>query len=192
MPDKRRVLLVQLPIPPAGHEPIRGNVPLAAGYLKWMARQRGLESHYEIEIFPPHAANTLGDRGLVDAILGRRPFLVGFTCYLWNIERTLWLAEQLKLAEPGLRVMLGGPEITADNACVLEHEAVDFAAIGEGEQTFCELLEALAVASRTERAIDGLFVRSSAARGPIPLSPPACPSRRCFIPLPGRHSRRGR
>lgn len=172
MPDKRRVLLVQLPIPPAGHEPIRGNVPLAAGYLKLMARQRGLESHYEIEIFSPQADNTLGDRGLVEAILARRPWLVGFTCYLWNIERTLWIAEQLKLAEPRLKVMLGGPEITADNAWVLGHEAVDFAAIGEGEQTFCELLGELTAAPRVDKVVDGLFARSCEARGRIPFRRP--------------------
>ena len=43
------ILLVQLPIPPAGHEPVRGNVPLAAGYLKLLARRRGLEALYDIE-----------------------------------------------------------------------------------------------------------------------------------------------
>lgn len=40
---KRRVLFVPLPIPPVGHEPVRGNVPLAAGYLKLLAQKRGLE-----------------------------------------------------------------------------------------------------------------------------------------------------
>ncbi len=84
---QRGILLVQLPIPPVGPEPIRGNVPLAAGYLKLLARLRGLESHYEIEILPTAAANTASDRGLVEAILARGPSLVGFTCYLWNIDR---------------------------------------------------------------------------------------------------------
>lgn len=161
MPSKRRVVLVQLPIPPAGHEPIRGNVPLAAGYLKLMARQRGLEANHDIEIFPPSAANTLSDRALVAAILARRPWLVGLTCYLWNIDRTLWIAEQIKLANPDVKVMLGGPEITADNAWVLEHEALDFAAIGEGEQTFCELLDELNRRPQVERTIDGLFARTT-------------------------------
>ncbi|HVX11888.1 MAG TPA: radical SAM protein [Pirellulales bacterium] len=169
---KRRVLLVQLPIPPVGHEPIRGNVPLAAGYLKLMARQHGLESKYEIEIFPATEANTLGDGALLAAILDRRPWLVGFTCYLWNVDRTLWLAGELKRLAPGIKVMLGGPEITADNAWVLQHEAVDFAAIGEGEQTFCELLADLAVRPQVERTIDGLFVRGRDPSTPIPFRRP--------------------
>lgn len=169
---KRRVLLVQLPIPPVGHEPVRGNVPLAAGYLKLMARQRGLESQYEIEILPPDEANSLGDRGLVETIASRRPWLVGFTCYLWNIDRTLWIAGELKRSAPSIKVLLGGPEITADNAWVLEQDAVDYAAIGEGEQTFCELLTELAGQAQVTRTIDGLFVQGGDRRQTIPFRRP--------------------
>lgn len=159
---RRRVVLVQLPIPPVGPEPIRGNVPLAAGYLKLLARQRGLEADYDIEIVPAAEANLLGDRGLVASLLAREPWLVGFTCYLWNIDRSLWIAEQMKAARPGLQILLGGPEITADNAWVLEHPALDYAAIGEGEQTFCELLTALRSSPTPQQPIDGLFVSAAA------------------------------
>ncbi len=137
------VLLVQLPIPPPGLLPVHGNIPLAAGYLKLFARTRGLEEAFTIEIFPPRLANTLGDRGLVAAILDRRPWLVGFSCYVWNIERALWIAARLKEADPHIQIVLGGPEITEDNAWVLAHPAVDYAVLGEGEQTFAELLAAL-------------------------------------------------
>ncbi len=169
--SRRRVVLIQLPIPPVGPEPIRGNVPLAAGYLKLLARQRGLEADYEIEIVPAAEANLLGDRGLVASILAREPWLVGFTCYLWNIDRSLWIAEQLKAARPELRILLGGPEITADNAWVLAQPSLDYAAIGEGEQTFCELLEALRHSPTPAQPIDGLFV--SATNGGTPGRLPA-------------------
>ncbi len=138
----RNVLLVQLPIPPAGPTEIVGNVPLAAGYLTLLARQRGLEQDYDIQTFPPKLANSLSDLGVVDAILERQSWLIGFTCYLWNIDRTIWICHQLKLRRPKLLIVLGGPEITADNGWVLEQSCVDFAAIGEGEQTFAELLVA--------------------------------------------------
>ncbi len=157
-----RVLLVQLPIPPVGPGPIRGNVPLAAGYLKMLAERRLLGSEYEIEILPTAVANSLGDRGLVAEILSTEPWMVGFTCYLWNIERTLWVADRLKRERPELKVIIGGPEVTADNAWVLEHPAVDFAAIGEGEQTFAELLAALTTTDPPAAPIDGLYVRGGA------------------------------
>ncbi len=49
---RQRILLAQLPIPPAGPEPIQGNVPLAAAYLALLARRRGLDQRYAIEILP--------------------------------------------------------------------------------------------------------------------------------------------
>jgi radical SAM superfamily enzyme YgiQ (UPF0313 family) len=155
--DPPLALLVQLPIPPPGPQPIQGNVPLAAAYLKLFAQRRGVES-WRIEVFPAGLSNRLGDRAVAAAILERRPRLVGFTCYLWNIQRTLWIAEQLKAAQPDLCIVLGGPEITADNLWVLEHPAIDLAAIGEGEQTFVDLLSALSEGRPTE-GIPGLWHR---------------------------------
>src|SRR5262249_35219652 len=127
----RRILLVQLPIPPLGPGRIRGNVPLAAGYLKLFTGGKGLGQYYDIDIFPAAAANTLGDRALARALAERRPWLVGFTCYVWNIERTLWIAHELKKRWPEVRIVLGGPEITPDNAWVLQSPDYDFAGIGE-------------------------------------------------------------
>jgi hypothetical protein len=169
---RRRVLLIQLPIPQPGLEPAKANVPLAAGYLKLHARNSGLEEQYEIDILPTPLANTLGDQALVAEILDRDPWLVGFTCYLWNIDRTLWIAERLKERRPDLRIIIGGPEVTADNAWVLDHPAVDFAAIGEGEQTFAELLAALIHHDAPAAAIAGLHV----AGGPIPAFRQPLPS----------------
>lgn len=137
---RRRIVLAQLPIPPLGPAPIRGNVPLAAAYLKLFAEQQGLGDRFDIEILPAADANALGDRALAAAIAERDPWLVGFTCYVWNIERTLWICGELKRRRPATRIMLGGPEITADNQWVLESPDYDFAAIGEGEQTFAEFL----------------------------------------------------
>ena len=170
MRGRRSVLLVQLPIPPLGPDPIRGNVPLAAAYLKLFARSRGLEDRFDIEILPAADANSLGDRALVDEIVARRPFLLGFTCYLWNVDRTLWLAARVKEAPPETRIILGGPEVTPGNAWVLDEPAVDFASVGEGEQTFTELLESLDGSGRG--AIAGLGRRES---GSMRFGPPRLP-----------------
>jgi radical SAM superfamily enzyme YgiQ (UPF0313 family) len=156
--SRRKVLLVQLPIPPLGPDPIRGNVPLAAGYLKLFAGQRGLHESYAIEILPAAVANSYGDRALVAAIAERDPWLVGFTCYLWNIERTLWLAHELKRCRPRMRIVLGGPEITPDNAWVLQTPDYDFAVIGEGEQTLADLLVSILGDHVPPAGIPGLYV----------------------------------
>ncbi len=171
MKSRRKVLLAQLPIPPVGPEPIRQNVPLAGAYLKMYAEQHGLGEDYEITLLPTVDSNTRSDCGVVEAILARQPWLVGFTCYLWNIDRTLWVAQRLKERCPDLRIVLGGPEITADNAWVLRHTAVDYAAIGEGEQTFTDLLQSLLRDEAPTSTLDGLFVgatmRSQVATGEL-------------------------
>jgi hypothetical protein len=154
--SRRSVLLLQLPIPPPGPEPIHGNVPLAAAYLRLFAERQGLGDAYQIELLPPPLVNRLGDRGLVEAILAREPWLVGFSCYLWNVERTLWIADRLKEARPELKIVVGGPEITVDNVWVLRRPAIDYAIVGEGEQTFAELLLALRGHERPPRPIPGL------------------------------------
>ncbi len=167
------VLLLQLPIPPPGPVPIHGNVPLAAGYLKLFAHNRGLDASYDIEILPASRVNALGDEGLVEAIVRRRPSIVGFTCYLWNIDRSLWIAQGLKQRDPEIGVVLGGPEITADNPWVLEHPAVDYAAVGEGEQTFAELLASSPCAPSgeglgvREQPIPGLWSRAHPGLPPV-------------------------
>jgi hypothetical protein len=73
------------------------------------------------------ALANISDRGLVAEIL-RDPWLVGWTCYLWNVERSL--KSRLVKATVDARARRW-TEITADNDWVLERPEVDFAAIGE-------------------------------------------------------------
>jgi radical SAM superfamily enzyme YgiQ (UPF0313 family) len=170
---KRTALLVQLPIPPLSTAPIRGNVPLAAAYLQLWAQNHGLAAEYDIQILPPVLANTLSDRALAAAIAERRPWLLGFTCYLWNIERTLWIAANVKQLCPEVKIVLGGPEITPDNAWVLQSEAIDFAVIGEGEQTFANLLLALLDDPTPPVPISGLYVAPTSGSRYDPARLPA-------------------
>lgn len=148
---RRTITLVQLPIPPLGPNSVRGNVPLAGAYLKLWAEKNGLGGHYDIQVFPGNRANTLGDRAIVAALAALEPWMVGFTCYVWNIERTLWIAAELKRLRPDVKIVIGGPEITPDNSWVLNTPDYDFAVIGEGEQTFAALLESLRDSSTTQR-----------------------------------------
>jgi radical SAM superfamily enzyme YgiQ (UPF0313 family) len=169
-----RVQFVQLPIPPAGPCPIKGNVPLAAGYLILYARQRGLAGHFDFQLLPTAVANSASDARLVEHILANDPWMVGFSCYLWNIQRTLWIAQRLKEHRPDLKIVVGGPEITADNEWVLQSSSIDYAVIGEGEQTFAELLGMYAdCGSDDGRLIAGLWRGS---RPQLPLFRKPLPS----------------
>ncbi len=133
------VALLQLPIPDPDPALARANVPLAAGYLKACAPA---EAAGPIRILPRELANHAGDRLLLDWLLEQEPALAGFSCYLWNLERSLGLARRLKQARPEARIVFGGPEIV-EGQPVLASPVVDAFVLGEGEPVFPALLEAL-------------------------------------------------
>jgi radical SAM superfamily enzyme YgiQ (UPF0313 family) len=133
------IKLLQLPIPEVHHLYTQGNIPLAAGYLKAYAIKNGAAKPSEIEILSRQMLNTAGDAAVLKLLTESSPVLVGFTSYMWNIERNLYLARQLKEKLPGITIVLGGPEITPDHPAPA-HDAVDCFVSGEGEQAFSELL----------------------------------------------------
>lgn len=76
--------------------------------------------------------------------------LACFSCYVWNIEKTLILAENLKKARPRCRLLLGGPEVSFEGERFLkDHPFVDFLIQGEGEAPFSAFLERLELLEQT-------------------------------------------
>lgn len=70
--------------------------------------------------------------------------VVCFSCYIWNIQKTLHLCENLKKAQPNVRIVLGGPEVSYDAGEILKaNPFVDFILIGEGEENFPKLIKNL-------------------------------------------------
>ena len=66
--------------------------------------------------------------------------LVCFSCYIWNIEKILYLAENLKKAKPQVKIVLGGPEVSFDRKTLLaQYSFIDAVIIGEGELAFKRL-----------------------------------------------------
>lgn len=98
-----------------------------------------------------------------------------FSCYIWNIGKILELAADLKKADPHLRILLGGPEVSYDaEGLMKKHREIDFILTGEGEKSFpmwCRDFEQGGAYS----GIPGLFyrtgewIRSSAPAEPLPM-----------------------
>lgn len=131
-----RAFLLQLPVPRLNYGVHTGNIPLGAACLKQAARH---VPGTQVDILPESIAAYLGDTALLDIIIARRPDIVGFTVYCWNLERSLYFAKKLK-EHFAPRIVFGGPEITPDNPAVIS-DAVDFYVFGEGEAIFIKLLE---------------------------------------------------
>ena len=66
--------------------------------------------------------------------------VIAFSCYIWNISQTLEVAKLIKAANPNIKILLGGPEVSYDYADVISEAAVDYIIVGEGETPFTEFL----------------------------------------------------
>ncbi|HEY5675882.1 MAG TPA: radical SAM protein [Myxococcales bacterium] len=160
----KKLRLVQLPVPPPAALAATGNVPLAAGCLGVAARVHGLEGKVAIDVVEPAVTDALGDTLLADHIARDEPDLVGFSLYLWNSERSLHLAREVKRRSPRTRVLVGGPEVGPDNAFLLQQEGADVAVTGEAEHTFARVISAL-LRGESPAGIAGVAVR-----GPLGFS----------------------
>jgi radical SAM superfamily enzyme YgiQ (UPF0313 family) len=130
------VLLLQLPVPRFNYGVQTGNIPLGAACLKTAAEPA---PQVRVDILPESIASYLGDAALLDILVARKPDIVGFTVYCWNLQRALFLAKKLKECYSP-RIIFGGPEITPDNP-LLDSEHLDFLVYGEGEAVFRHLLQ---------------------------------------------------
>lgn len=91
--------------------------------------------------------------------------IVAFSCYIWNIEMILRITGELKKVQPNVKIWLGGPEVSYDSEqCLVRHPELDGIMLGEGEQTFLELVEHYAFGEKDLEEIDGLAFRDSKRR----------------------------
>jgi len=119
---------------------------------------RAFSPEYRFDIFEA----TINENHLQAAwaILDRKPDLVGFSCYIWNIDFTLKVCSILKAARPSMIIVLGGPEADFDWKSLMEkYEYIDFILRGEGEISFRRLYEALAFGKHEFSDIGGLCYR---------------------------------
>ena len=80
---------------------------------------------------------------ILAALLAEEPDVIAFSVYLWNRRQTLELADALATADPKLRVVLGGPEVSFDGADLFSrHPGVSALVRGEGEIPLRSLLAA--------------------------------------------------
>lgn len=79
---------------------------------------------------------------ILEDIYRRKPDVIGFSCYIWNIGMVEKLMGELHKLLPGLPVFLGGPEVTYDADKLLrKYPYLTGIFIGEGEATFAQMVK---------------------------------------------------
>lgn len=119
---------------------------LNAKYIHTCLALRYLKAYAEPD-FPVEIAEfTIKDPSMNIAtdLYTKEPDVIGFSCYIWNIEETIPVINMLKKINPNLTIVLGGPEVTYDTDDWMKRiPEVDVIVIGEGEATFKDLLHAI-------------------------------------------------
>ena len=69
--------------------------------------------------------------------------MVCFSCYVWNFEYHIELARAIKLINPDCYILVGGPHVHVEfpNFWNTYQDVIDLAIVGEGDHSFCQLLE---------------------------------------------------
>ncbi|UOE93240.1 B12-binding domain-containing radical SAM protein [Alkalihalobacillus sp. LMS39] len=119
---------------------------LNAKYIHTCLALRYLKAYAEPDFSVDIVEYTINDpvMNIVSDLFNRNPDVIGFSCYIWNIEETIKVIEMIKKVKPEITIVLGGPEVSYDtNYWLSRLTNVDFIIVGEGEETFKHLLTEL-------------------------------------------------
>jgi anaerobic magnesium-protoporphyrin IX monomethyl ester cyclase len=120
---------------------------------------------------------------IVSDLFQRQPDVIGFSCYIWNIEETITVISMLKKINPQLIIILGGPEVSYDTDYWMERlPQVDYIVMGEGEETFHHLLKEIS----GDRAFYSVFGTAYRKEGRVLINPPRPKLKLDDIPSPHR------
>lgn len=86
--------------------------------------------------------------------------LIGFSTYIWNVEEIIKIASILKIVNPRIKIILGGPEVSYDSIEILKKNPyIDYLIYGEGEETFREFIETFIKGEEDFSCVRGLVYR---------------------------------
>ena len=134
---------------------------LNAKYIHTNLAIRYLKAYAQPEFDLEMAEYTINDpaMNIVTDLHRRKPDVIGFSCYIWNIEETIEVIQMLKKINPNLIIFVGGPEVTYDVPHWLKRvPEIDFIIIGEGEMAVKNLLFEIQGTQQFE-SLDGIGFR---------------------------------
>ncbi len=111
-------------------------------------------------------------------IVSKKPEIIGFCCYIWNISYVRELASRVRDCLPECKIVFGGPEVSYNIEKVLkQNKFVDFVISGEGEYPFSYLTDCISKGTVPEnngicyRQDDGYYVSAPYISCDEPPSP---------------------
>ena len=127
-------------------------------YGEKMLKEWGLAEEAKVSL-AEYTINHQMEQILQD-IYKRKPDVIGFSCYIWNISYVKMILADIKKVLPDVKIWAGGPEVSYHAEAFLKEEpAVDLVMMGEGELTFAHFLKALLNGEELKQ-VSGLMLRN--------------------------------
>ena len=98
---------------------------------------------------------------ILATIFEKQPDVIGFSCYIWNIEMVKKIVSLIKIVLPNVKIFLGGPEVSYNYEEVFASCETDFIISGEGEHSFTQLISSLQTAAPKLSEIEGLSYKTN-------------------------------
>ena len=151
-PPKLKVALINVVL--EGDYQYEQEIPLGLAYIGAFLREKGYEVTFK-QCFALRA-------GQIDSVTEIKADVYGFQLNMVNYKWIKSVAEKIKANRPGAVIVFGGPFLISLSEDILNNEPLcDFIAMGEGELTILELLEAIEKKETNFSDIKGLIWRDS-------------------------------
>ena len=108
---------------------------LGIRYIREYLKKNGLQ----IEIVESSINNSINE--IIREIYEKKPDILGFSVYIWNVEYTFKIIKEIKKILPDTKIYLGGPEVSYDCEKIMTNiEEIDGIIAGSGEKSFFTLV----------------------------------------------------
>lgn len=86
---------------------------------------------------------SINDRleNILEALLKEKPDIIGFSCYIWNIDMVEKLSKLIKRVDENIEIIYGGPEVSYNGPDFLSCNEGEYLIEGEGEETYREFIQ---------------------------------------------------
>jgi radical SAM superfamily enzyme YgiQ (UPF0313 family) len=98
---------------------------------------------------------------IAEILLARKPKIIGFGIYIWNVEQTTEVIAAIKRVRPDIKIILGGPEVSYETENQPIVQLADHVIAGEADLKFAEVCRVL-LERRPPARLDNAGVQASA------------------------------
>lgn len=121
------------------------------------------------------------ENDLIKQIYKAQPDVIGFSCYIWNMDQIETLIPILKKLMPQTQIVLGGPEVSYNGQALFERLPIDIIMENEGEPIWYDYMTHLVDKTLTLNEIEGIIYRNEV--GEIIKNPKRKPMAMADVPF---------